>query len=270
MCGGSPERMVGDEDAPEVVGPPLQWLASDGDLGRPGLLRLILCPPRRPPERLHRIVVCVKMLLVDAPGSGEWDDQRTAVHLPVVLVERADHRASVPPGPGRVVLGGRRLASDRVHRSCGRRIRAALARWLLAGLEPQSEIACLHPTSQVPGHLHREQKSVPRQQFVGVGPQRCRAGVVGEHVMQELGDGANADFHSRNRTPVSGAFAGGLGRWDALRSLRMAGLAMGEACGDGRRWAAFADGSDGLGCIDAANRGGRWMRWGDRSTREMA
>jgi len=62
-----------------------------------------------------------------------------------------------------------------------------LPRRFLAGLEPQREIACLDAAGEMPGNFHRPQESVPRQQFVGVRPQRNRAGVVGEHVVQELG-----------------------------------------------------------------------------------
>jgi hypothetical protein len=142
-------------------------LIRDAPRGWLGLLRLIHRSPRWPPERPHRIVVGVEML-VDAPGLGERVDQRPAVHLPVVLIERPDHRASVPPGPGRVVGARSCLASDRVHRSRCRRVRAALPQRLLAGLEPQSEVARLRASGEMPGNLHRTQKPVPRQQFVGV------------------------------------------------------------------------------------------------------
>jgi hypothetical protein len=54
----------------------------------------------------------VETLLVAALGRGEWIDQRPAVHLPVILVERPDHCPGVPPGPGRIVAGRRRLAGD--------------------------------------------------------------------------------------------------------------------------------------------------------------
>jgi hypothetical protein len=115
------------------------------------------------------------------------------MHLTVILVERPDHCASVPPGPGRIVGASGRFASDRVHRSWCWRVGAALPQWLLAGFEPQREIARLRASGEMPRHPDCTQKPVPRQQFEGVGPQGCGARVVSEHVMHELGD--NNDLH---------------------------------------------------------------------------
>ena len=48
----------------------------------------------------------VEAPVIDAFGLRKWVDQRTAVHFPVVLIERPDRRASMTPGPGRVVRPG--------------------------------------------------------------------------------------------------------------------------------------------------------------------
>jgi hypothetical protein len=148
------------------------------------------------------------MLLVAAPGLEERVDQRQAVHLPVILVKRPDHRTSVPPGPGRVVSPRSRLAGDRVHRSWGWRVSAALTGRLLAGLKPQREITRLCAAGEMPGNLDSVQKPLPRQQFVRVGTQRCRARVVGEHVLQELRDSGHLHALTiekpKRRQPVAG------------------------------------------------------------------
>ena len=130
----------------------------------------------------------IELPLLRALGLGERVDQRPAVHLPVVLIERPDHRASVPPGPGRVVLARRRLPRDRVHRARSRSARTALPRRLPDRFQPQREVTSLSPASEIPANRDRVQETEPRQQLIGVRPQRCRARVVGEHVMQELRD----------------------------------------------------------------------------------
>src|SRR5712691_4023320 len=78
-------------------------------LGRLGLIR---CRTPWPPPGLHRVVVRVKLLTGNTPASRERVDQRTPMLHPVMLIERMNHGACVPPGRNRVGLGGMGLSRD--------------------------------------------------------------------------------------------------------------------------------------------------------------
>jgi hypothetical protein len=186
---GNPER---DQRTVPVGGQPGEQLAErlvrDAPRRRLGLLRLVGGPPRWLPEELHRVVVGIQTPVLSAFSLGKRVDQRTAVHLPVVLIERPDRCASMAPGPRRVVSPGWRLASKRVHGAGGRGIRPARPGGLLDSLEPQGEVTGLGPACDVPADLDRVQEAEPAQQLVGIRPQRGRPGIVSQHVVQELGD----------------------------------------------------------------------------------
>ena len=136
-------------------------------------LGLIRCRLPWPLPRLQGIMVRVD-LVPGTPGSRERADQRTAVLCPVILIERMDHGTRVPAGRRRVRLGLVRLPRDRVHRSRGRTVTAALPRRLPGPGQPERVIAGFGSRRPVPRDLHRVQEPDPAEELERVRAHRAR------------------------------------------------------------------------------------------------